>query len=185
MPTPSQRQSIENVPTTPAEAYLAVAIGDMPDRVAELSVPIRYDGLRAVLLADELYGALDAARKRGLPLQIHLSNAALKAVIPAAPPGTYSFFGNRVAVSEGRVHLDGNPVRLTPTEYEIVAYLGLNPGIVHTRRALEKRMREAFPDRPQTYAFARHIRGIREVLGQEAIIHHPGSTYFSGYSAAE
>jgi DNA-binding response OmpR family regulator len=82
-----------------------------------------------------------------------------------APPGD----AVRVGVLEldpatRRVHVDGEPVHLTPTEFDLLALLATRPGVVYTREQLLADV-WGWRDGSGQRTVDSHVRGLRAKLG--------------------
>lgn len=90
--------------------------------------------------------------------------AVLRRSVPAPDAGGLLRYGH-VEIDLGRqaVHLDGRPVQLTPKEYDLLAFLAINPGLVFSRDdLLIKVWGYDFPGDDRTVDV--HVRRLREKL---------------------
>src|SRR4051812_18221993 len=67
-----------------------------------------------------------------------------------------------------RVHRDGEPVHLTPTEFDLLQVLGARPGVVFTREQLLADV-WGYRDGSGARTVDSHIRSLRQKLGAELI----------------
>jgi DNA-binding response OmpR family regulator len=67
-----------------------------------------------------------------------------------------------------RVHRDGEPVHLTPTEFDLLQVLGTRPGVVFTREQLLADV-WGYRDGSGARTVDSHIRSLRQKLGSELI----------------
>jgi DNA-binding response OmpR family regulator len=67
-----------------------------------------------------------------------------------------------------RVHRDGEPVHLTPTEFDLLQVLGTRPGVVFTREQLLADV-WGYRDGSGARTVDSHIRSLRQKLGAELI----------------
>jgi DNA-binding response OmpR family regulator len=67
-----------------------------------------------------------------------------------------------------RVHRDGEPVHLTPTEFDLLQVLGARPGVVFTREQLLADV-WGYRDGNGARTVDSHIRSLRQKLGPELI----------------
>ena len=74
----------------------------------------------------------------------------------------------RVDAAARRVWRDGAEVRLTPTEFELLACLASRPGTVVTREVLMAEVWD-WPDAAGTRTVDSHVKGLRAKLGGELI----------------
>jgi two-component system KDP operon response regulator KdpE len=107
--------------------------------------------------------------------------AALRRHQPAVlPPGVISFGALRIDLDRRQVHHDGEPVRLTRTELQILEVLASNPGRLVTYELLGNRLNS---DREPDAAVLRvHVGNLRRKLQDDAarprlILTEPGLGY--------
>jgi two-component system, OmpR family, KDP operon response regulator KdpE len=101
---------------------------------------------------------------------------------PGAPPAPAMRFGS-LAVDLGRrlVTLDGEPLRLTPTEYQLLEAFVTNPGKLLTHQWLLRRVWGQGYGTETTY-LRTYVRALRRKLGDDAqapqlIVTEPGVGY--------
>ena len=70
---------------------------------------------------------------------------------------------NRIFADSGEVTVDGEPVQLTPKEYEILKFLMMNPGICFSPSEIYRKVWGDVPIGVDN-AIAVHIRHIREKI---------------------
>src|SRR5581483_4696335 len=93
---------------------------------------------------DDIVRGLEAGADDYLPKPFGVDQlvARVKAVLRRArpsgekPQASYTYGDLTIDFAGHRVLLDGEEVRLTPTEYQILAKLATHPGIVHTQHQL-------------------------------------------------
>lgn len=83
----------------------------------------------------------------------------------AAPPRRFGKLQVDIAARE--VHLDGEPIRLTRTEFDLLSALSARPGVVLTRRQLLETVREG-PWVGDEHVVDVHIGHLRRKLGDNA-----------------
>lgn len=83
----------------------------------------------------------------------------------AAPPRRFGKLQVDIAARE--VHLDGEPIRLTRTEFDLLSALSARPGVVLTRRQLLETVREG-PWVGDEHVVDVHIGHLRRKLGENA-----------------
>ena len=67
-----------------------------------------------------------------------------------------------------RVLVDGIPVHLTPTEFDLLACLAASPGTVLTRETLMAEVWD-WPDATGTRTVDSHVRALRAKVGPERV----------------
>jgi len=92
--------------------------------------------------------------------------AVLRRAHPQAPVPDLLQLGNlAVRIPEREVTLDGTLVELTPKEFELLAFLMANPGVVFSREQLLERVWElGFPSGTRTVD--QHVAQLRAKLGK-------------------
>jgi DNA-binding response OmpR family regulator len=80
-----------------------------------------------------------------------------------------------------RVWRSGEPVHLTPTEFDILAFLGARPGVVFTRERLLNEV-WGYSDSFGTRTVDSHIQALRRKLGNGVIRTVHGVGYAAGDS---
>lgn len=83
----------------------------------------------------------------------------------AAPPRRFGKLQVDIAARE--VHLDGEPIRLTRTEFDLLSALSARPGVVLTRRQLLETVRNG-PWVGDEHVVDVHIGHLRRKLGENA-----------------
>lgn len=83
----------------------------------------------------------------------------------APPPRVFGALQIDIAARE--VHLDGEPIRLTRTEFDVLAALSARPGVVLTRRQLLETVRDG-PWVGDEHVIDVHIGHLRRKLGENA-----------------
>ena len=71
-----------------------------------------------------------------------------------------------------RVQVGGEPVHLTPTEFDLLALLAARPGVVYTREQLLADV-WGWRDGSGQRTVDSHVRGLRAKLGERARAHGP------------
>lgn len=74
----------------------------------------------------------------------------------------------RIDRARRQVHLDGTPVHLTPTEFDLLACLAEQPGTVLTRERLLADVWD-WPDAAGTRTVDSHVRSLRGKLGGDVV----------------
>ena len=93
----------------------------------------------------------------------HLRRYTLLGSMPAAEPDVYRVGGIELSEKEKSVTLDGEPVAVTRTEFEILKLLMASPGQVFSPRQIYQAVwNETYPGAEATVAV--HIRHLREKL---------------------
>jgi two-component system KDP operon response regulator KdpE len=110
------------------------------------------------------------------------ARAAMRRAQPGDPPAPTMRFG-RLAVDLGRrlVTLDGDALRLTPTEYQLLEAFVTNPGKLLTHQWLLRRVWGQGYGTETTY-LRTYVRALRKKLGDDAqapqlIVTEPGVGY--------
>jgi len=111
-------------------------------------------------------------------------NVALRRTLPDIRQTTYECRGLRIDFERRSVTVDGVDVRLTPTEYAIVAYLARNGGRIVTQMRLLKELWGPFGDAEQS-SLRVHISAIRKKIEHDSsrpsiLITEPGIGYRLG-----
>jgi DNA-binding response OmpR family regulator len=74
----------------------------------------------------------------------------------------------RIDRAARRVHVDGNDVHLTPTEFDLLACLAASPGTVLTREALMAEVWD-WPDATGTRTVDSHVKSLRAKIGADLV----------------
>ncbi len=101
------------------------------------------------------------ARVRALLRRVELERGDAGAAALAAPGGVAIDYGRRL------VHVDGEPVRLTATEFDLLSCLAARPGVVKTRAQLLAEV-WGYHD-GGTRTIDSHVRALRRKLGDDRI----------------
>lgn len=88
--------------------------------------------------------------------------------------------GVDVDVSRRRVRLDGEPVALTATEFDLLVYLMLSPGVVRTRDEILAEV-WGYRDGSGPRTVDSHVRAVRRKLGADLI----RTVHGIGYAGAD
>jgi DNA-binding response OmpR family regulator len=92
----------------------------------------------------------------------------------------FSAGGVEVDVSRRRVRLGGEPVALTATEFDLLVYLLLSPGVVRTRDELLAEV-WGYRDGSGTRTVDSHVRAVRRKVGADLI----RTVHGIGYAGAD
>jgi two-component system, OmpR family, KDP operon response regulator KdpE len=110
------------------------------------------------------------------------ARAAMRRAQPGDPPAPTMRFGS-LGIDLGRrlVTLDGDPLRLTPTEYQLLEAFVTNPGKLLTHQWLLRRVWGQGYGTETTY-LRTYVRALRKKLGDDAqapqmIVTEPGVGY--------
>lgn len=87
---------------------------------------------------------------------------------PATPAGLVAAGAVELDPTTRRVHIRGEEVHLTPTEFELLALLAVRPGAVHSREQLLAEIR-GWRDGSGTRTVDSHVRGLRAKVGAGVI----------------
>ena len=112
------------------------------------------------------------ARVRALLRRVERSSHTPDRVLSAA--------GVEVDVSRRRVRLDGQPIALTATEFDLLAYLLLTPGVVRTRDELLAEV-WGYRDGSGPRTVDSHVRAVRRKVGADLI----RTVHGIGYAGAD
>ena len=135
---------------TAEPVVMLTARGDVTDRIVGLEL-----------------GADDYIPKPFSPRELVARvKAVLRRAHPQAPVPDLLQLGNlAVRIPEREVTLDGTLVELTPKEFELLAFLMANPGVVFSREQLLERVWElGFPSGTRTVD--QHVAQLRAKLGK-------------------
>src|SRR5258708_513568 len=88
--------------------------------------------------------------------------------------------GVEIDVSRRRVRLDGEPVTLTATEFDLLVYLLLTPGVVRTRDELLAEI-WGYRDGSGSRTVDSHVRAVRRKVGADVI----RTVHGIGYAGAD
>ena len=164
--------------------FLTLAVGNMPNNVAEFAEPMRYqDGLVA-FSGEALRRVLNAAHMHGLPTQVYLSAPMLLTLATPAALESYTFYDGSITVDPVRRQIlkDGDPVEMQRRDYLLAAYLGRRAGIPQSRSDLVRYVwGNQNPTVTEMKTVPVYITRIRKALGAGAIITRRNI----GYVAAE
>jgi DNA-binding response OmpR family regulator len=107
---------------------------------------------------------------RELVARVHaLLRRVERAATAATKPGeTLSVGGVELDLATRRVRTDDETVHLTPTEFELLAYLGSHPGQVFTREQLLVQV-WGYHDGSGARTVDSHVRAVRRKLGPDVI----------------
>jgi len=83
-------------------------------------------------------------------------------------PVSLAVGGLRIDAATRRVHVDGDPVHLTPTEFDLLACLASRPGTVLTRDELMAEVWD-WPDATGTRTVDSHVRSLRSKIGADLV----------------
>lgn len=103
---------------------------------------------------DELHARLRALERRAA------------ATLTSSDILTYA--GLRIEVSARRVHVEGQEVRLTPTEWRLLEELAVHPEQLLTHRALLERVWDSAHGEETRDALRAHMRALRAKIGDDA-----------------
>lgn len=150
----------------PVPVIMLTARGSETDRVVGLEVGAD-DYLTKPFSMREL-----TARVRALLRRVERSTHAVDRVLSAG--------GVEVDVSRRRVRLDGEPVALTATEFDLLVYLLLSPGVVRTRDELLAEV-WGYRDGSGSRTVDSHVRAVRRKVGADLI----RTVHGIGYAGAD
>ena len=110
------------------------------------------------------------------------ARAAMRRAQPGEPtPPTMRYGGLEIDLGRRLVTLDGDPLRLTPTEYLLLEALATNPGKLLTHQWLLRKVWGQGYGTETTY-LRTYVRALRKKLGDDAqapqlIVTEPGVGY--------
>lgn len=101
-------------------------------------------------------------------VRVLLRRVERAAELASAVPAELSVGPLRIDRARRQVHLDGTPVHLTPTEFDLLACLAEQPGTVLTRERLLADVWD-WPDAAGTRTVDSHVRSLRGKLGGDVV----------------
>jgi DNA-binding response OmpR family regulator len=103
---------------------------------------------------------------------------------PASPSGTVGLGPVTIDLESRQVALDGAPVHLTPTEFDLLAHLAARPARVFTREELLAEV-WGYHDGSGARTVDSHVRALRRKLGNDIVRTVHGVGYAAGTSAGD
>jgi DNA-binding response OmpR family regulator len=116
---------------------------------------------------------------RELTARVHALLRRVERAAERPPPETIQLAGVEVDLADRRVRRAEEEIHLTPTEFELLAYLAQHPGRVFSRRQLLGEV-WGYRDGSGTRTVDSHVRALRRKLGVEAVRTVHGVGYGAG-----